>query len=189
METTRREKILDAALSLVAREGLAALTHRGTDAAAGLPLGSTSYYYRRKNDLLQAIIDRLAIRLQRESEVLKDTFTAILANQGHEVAFSFVADELVTCANEDRDLLIARLEIMLAASRDPDLNGATERLAQAAMRPMLFYLDLLAGQRADPDSAMSCAALLDGLMLPYATGQGTPPTATQLRAACSALLD
>ncbi|MDP3341222.1 TetR/AcrR family transcriptional regulator [Frigidibacter sp.] len=189
MGTTRREIILDAALSLVAREGLGALTHRGTDAAAGLPPGSTSYYFRRKADLLQALIDRLAERLQAESEVLKTAFTTILADQGRDAAFAFVADELVVCAHEDRDLLIARLEIMLAASRDPALSGASERLAQAAMRPMLFYVDLLAGHSADPVRAMACAALLDGLMLPYATGHGAPPTAAQVRAACSALLD
>lgn len=189
MKTTRREIILDAALALVAREGLASLTHRGTDAAAGLPSGSTSYYYRRKTDLLQAMIDRLALRLQAESEVLKAAFAAVLADQGREAAFAFVADELVVCADADRDLLIARLEIMLAASRDPALSGAGERLARAAMRPMLFYVDLLAGPGADPGRAMACAALLDGLMLPYATGQGTPPTAAQVRAVCSALLD
>jgi TetR/AcrR family transcriptional regulator, regulator of biofilm formation and stress response len=189
LETTRRDKILDAALALVARAGLAALTHRGTDAAAGLPSGSTSYYYRRKNDLLQAMIDRLAVRLQADSEVLQRAFTTTLADRGREAAFSFVADELVSCADADRDLLIARLEIMLAAARDPALSGASERLAQAAMRPMLFYLDLLAGQSADHARAMSCAALLDGLMLPYATGQGAPPTAAQVRAACGALLD
>ncbi len=189
MGTTRREIILDAALSLVAREGLGALTHRGTDAAADLPPGSTSYYFRRKADLLQALIDRLAERLQAESEVLKGAFTTILAEHGRDAAFAFVADELVVCAREDRDLLIARLEIMLAASRDPTLTGASERLAQAAMRPMLFYVDLLAGHSNDPARAMACAALLDGLMLPYATGHGAPPTAAQVRAACSALLD
>ncbi|MDR7125347.1 TetR family transcriptional regulator [Pseudotabrizicola sp. 4114] len=189
MITTRREIILDAALSLVAREGLAALTHRGTDAAAGLPPGSTSYYYRRKAELLEAMIDRLAERLQAESEELKSAFTTVLANQGREAAFAFVADELVVCADADRDLLIARLEIMLAASRDPALSGACERLAQAAMRPMLFFVDLLAGPAVGQGCAMACAALLDGLMLPYATGQGAAPTAAQVRAACSALLD
>ncbi len=168
---------------------MAALTHRGTDAVAGLPSGSTSYYYRRKNELLMALIDRLATRLQAESEAMKEAFTAILASGGHEAAFAFVANELVACADADRDLLIARLEIMLAASRDPALSGASERLAHAAMRPMLFYIDLLTGRKADADGAMACAALLDGLMLPYATGQGAPPTAAQVRAACSALLN
>jgi len=135
------------------------------------------------------MIDRLASRLQAESEVLKGTFTTILAEQGRDAGLAFIAEELVVCADADRDLLIARLEIMLAAARDPALSAASERLAQAAMRPMLFFLDLLAGPGADESRAMACAALLDGLMLPYATGHGLPPTVAQVRAACSALLD
>jgi TetR/AcrR family transcriptional regulator, regulator of biofilm formation and stress response len=189
LETTRRPQILDAALALVARDGLVALTHRGTDAVAGLPLGSTSYYYRRKSDLLEAALDRLAERLQADSEVLQAAFKRLLSDQGREAAFAFVAEELVACANADRDLFIARLEIMLAASRDPALRGASERLAHAAMRPMLFYLHLLAGGAADQSQATVCAALLDGLMLSYVTGQGNAPTVAQVRAACSALLE
>jgi TetR/AcrR family transcriptional regulator, regulator of biofilm formation and stress response len=189
LSNARRELILDAALSLVARDGIRALTHRGADAVASLPPGSTSYYYRRKADLLMALIDRLATRLQTESDDMKTAFTDILARCGREAAFAFVANELIVCANTDRDLFIARLEIMLAASRDPRLSAASERLAEAATQPMLFYIDFLGGQKAKYDDVKACAALLDGLMLPYAIGQGIPPTVAQVRAACSAMLD
>ena len=55
----RRAVIADAAIAVVADEGLRALTHRGIDAAAGLPAGSTSYYFRTRSELLTAIVDRV----------------------------------------------------------------------------------------------------------------------------------
>ncbi|HEX5919668.1 MAG TPA: TetR family transcriptional regulator, partial [Nocardioides sp.] len=42
----RRTVLLDAALELVGTQGMRGLTHRAVDAAAGLPAGSTSNYFR-----------------------------------------------------------------------------------------------------------------------------------------------
>ena len=56
---TRPELIADAAVSVLAREGLRGLTHRAVDAEAGLPAGSTSNCFRSRSTLLQAIAARL----------------------------------------------------------------------------------------------------------------------------------
>ncbi|WFR73994.1 TetR family transcriptional regulator [Prescottella defluvii] len=40
----RTALIADAAVTLIAQQGLRALTHRAVDRAAGIPEGSTSYY-------------------------------------------------------------------------------------------------------------------------------------------------
>ena len=42
----RRERLLDAAIELVGLQGLTALTHRAVDAAAGVPTGTASNYWR-----------------------------------------------------------------------------------------------------------------------------------------------
>ncbi|MGV8871539.1 MAG: TetR/AcrR family transcriptional regulator [Rhodococcus sp. (in: high G+C Gram-positive bacteria)] len=55
----RRTAIADAALAVVARDGLRALTHRAIDSALDYPAGSTSYYFRTKSDLLAAVAARL----------------------------------------------------------------------------------------------------------------------------------
>ncbi|OZD07300.1 hypothetical protein CH275_09190 [Rhodococcus sp. 06-235-1A] len=55
----RRTAIADAALTVVARDGLRALTHRAIDSALEYPAGSTSYYFRTKADLLAAVATRL----------------------------------------------------------------------------------------------------------------------------------
>lgn len=60
--TDRREAIADAAISLVAAEGLRSLTHRAIDRALDLPAGSTSYYARTRRQLIELMVHRLANR-------------------------------------------------------------------------------------------------------------------------------
>lgn len=58
----RRTLIVDSAIDLIATQGLRALTHRALDTALELPAGSTSYYFRTKRALVEAIVDRIATR-------------------------------------------------------------------------------------------------------------------------------
>lgn len=56
---TRAELVADAAVTVLARDGLRGLTHRAVDAEAGLPDGSTSNCFRSRSALLEAIAARL----------------------------------------------------------------------------------------------------------------------------------
>jgi DNA-binding transcriptional regulator YbjK len=61
----RRDRIARAALDLMTRSGLHELTHRRVAALAGVPLGSTTYHFAGRDELLLAAID-LAIADSRE---------------------------------------------------------------------------------------------------------------------------
>lgn len=61
-DTDRRAAIGDAAIGIVAREGLRSLTHRAIDRELALPGGSTSYYFRTRRQLIEAMVHRLAGR-------------------------------------------------------------------------------------------------------------------------------
>jgi len=65
----RRTQLLDAALAVVAEKGMKGLTHRAVDAAAALPQGTTSNYYRNRAMLVHAVLDRL---LQLDAELLQN---------------------------------------------------------------------------------------------------------------------
>lgn len=56
---TRAEVVADAAVTVLARDGLRGLTHRAVDAQAALPDGSTSNCFRSRTALLNAVLDRL----------------------------------------------------------------------------------------------------------------------------------
>ena len=57
---TRRSDLADAAIETLAAAGMRGLTHRAVDRRALLPEGSTSYYFRTRQALLQAVVERLA---------------------------------------------------------------------------------------------------------------------------------
>src|SRR5262245_38143106 len=67
---SRQEVLLDAAIAVLASQGSRGLTHRAVDAAAGLPSGSTSNYFKTREVLLEAVIERFASLERAGWEVL-----------------------------------------------------------------------------------------------------------------------
>ncbi|MFC4139798.1 MULTISPECIES: TetR/AcrR family transcriptional regulator [unclassified Microbacterium] len=59
---TTRERALEAAVLLVGEEGVRALTHGRVDAAAGLPKGSTSNWFRTRDALIAGVLVWIAER-------------------------------------------------------------------------------------------------------------------------------
>ncbi|WP_052851701.1 TetR/AcrR family transcriptional regulator [Streptomyces avicenniae] len=55
----RRERIVDAAVRVVERDGIAALSHRAVAAEADVPLGSTTYHFTDLDALLTAALERV----------------------------------------------------------------------------------------------------------------------------------
>src|SRR6266704_1018498 len=60
--SSRREELLDAAITVLGDRGIHALTHRAVDTAADLPAGSTSNHFRTRDALLDAVVERFAAR-------------------------------------------------------------------------------------------------------------------------------
>ena len=58
----RRDRIARAAIAVVAGQGINALTHRRVAAAAGVPLGSTTYHFATLDDLVAAALEKAAER-------------------------------------------------------------------------------------------------------------------------------
>src|SRR2546423_6179411 len=56
----RREQILDAALRVIGRSGRESVTHRAVAEEAGVPLGSTTYYFESRDDLLRQALEHVA---------------------------------------------------------------------------------------------------------------------------------
>jgi AcrR family transcriptional regulator len=174
-DDSRRTRLADAAISTLAREGSRGLTHRAVDRTAGVPEGSTSYYFRTRLDLLRAIVRRM-------SELDTASLPALAhADRGEfEEAFSASVQGLVT---DGRERQLARYELTLEATRRPELREAL--LANAVP-----IHDRLTGQLAalgvpDPgDRAQDLLALLDGLLfsrLTAADGASSPQALDAVR--------
>jgi DNA-binding transcriptional regulator YbjK len=190
MSTTkpaRREGILNGAIELLATRGLEGLTHRAVDEVAGLPQGSTSYYFPRKTLLLAAASQHLAALLEKDCDELQVGFADKAAKDGLDAAVDYVAQELVTYTDNSRHLFLARIELTLAAARRDDLADVGARLTAAARRPIAFFLKLISHGRADVPIE-TCAGLIDGITLMHATGQGPKPTTDQVAAVFRSIL-
>ena len=67
----RRAAIIDAAAEAVLTAGIGALSHRVVAAAAGVPLGSTTYYFSSLDELKAAAIEKLFVSdRERRAEML-----------------------------------------------------------------------------------------------------------------------
>src|SRR6478736_9694290 len=66
--TSRRDLLIDTALGVIAEHGVAGTTHRRVAAAAGVPLGSTTYYFADLGDLLGAAFARFADQISERFE-------------------------------------------------------------------------------------------------------------------------
>jgi DNA-binding transcriptional regulator YbjK len=147
----RRVRIADAALQLLAREGARGLTHRAVDAELALPSGSTSYYFRTRAALLAAAAERLIeLDMHDMAQISADS-----------AGVSQLLEQWLAPSARERSM--ARMELLLAAARDPELRI----IAKARAR---FIDQAVAGQRgAQQDDARALAtalvALVDGLTL------------------------
>ncbi|MFV2120146.1 TetR/AcrR family transcriptional regulator, partial [Streptomyces sp. Act-28] len=124
----RRDLIADAALSTVAAAGLRGLTHRAVDAAAGLPAGSTSYYFRTRSALISACYLRLA-ELSVADVDRWEAEHGVLDPDSAAEALAALLHHWLTAA---RDRQLARFELSLEAVRRPELRADLRAAGLAA---------------------------------------------------------
>jgi DNA-binding transcriptional regulator YbjK len=157
----RRDAIADAAIRLVATRGLRGLTHRAVDAEAGLPPGSTSYYLRTRSALLTACVNRM---------LAHDVSAAPIA--GGSSPLELMVQMAVTLTRDRPEDLIARYELSLEASRQPELRAAIDQ-AGRQLRAMLAQLLEELGIPDAEEAAWPAAAMMDGLLYDRVAGLGT----------------
>jgi len=156
----RRDAIADAAIHLVATRGLRGLTHRAVDTEAGLPPGSTSYYLRTRNALLTACVNRMLTR---------DVSGMPAGTQAEPV--ELLVGMTVGLAQDRPDDLVARYELSLEASRQPELRKAINEGGRE-LRAMLAQLLEGLGVPDASAAAWPVAAMMDGLLYDRVAGAG-----------------
>ncbi|MGB4778227.1 TetR/AcrR family transcriptional regulator [Microbacterium sp.] len=143
---SRPEVLADAAIHLIATEGLRALTHRAVDRYAELPQGSTSYYAPTRAALLELVARRLAERSLGDLRWLLDVLVSASPDIDHEARVYQIATMLaafVTRLVERSDDMRARYALVvdfidreplrgILTSRSP-LLGETLDLARSSL--------------------------------------------------------
>jgi DNA-binding transcriptional regulator YbjK len=122
---TRREEILDAAISVLGRHGVRAVTHRAVDAEAGLPMGSTSNYFRSRDTLFDGVVERFAAR---EREAFDEIAAAAHPTSPRDLA-EVLAAFVLSATGPRRELTVARFALLVEGAIRPSLQ---RRLASEA---------------------------------------------------------
>ncbi|MET9423261.1 MULTISPECIES: TetR family transcriptional regulator [unclassified Streptomyces] len=143
----RRTALLDAAIEVLAREGMRGLTLRAVDAEAGVPVGTCSNYFAHRGQLLGQIMRRTRERLTPDPAELADTLTA--PRDHHLVAR--LLRQVHQRMDNDRASYLAMLELRLEGARRPELGAELNKALAAELETNIrFHLDTgLPGDRTD----------------------------------------
>lgn len=165
MTQDRRQLLARTALQVLATAGARGLTHRAVDTRAGLPTGSTSYYFRSRTALLRACVEDLAAQDHADLDVM----APLLAAADGEALGQVLADVLLRWLSTDRERHIARYELSMEALRRPEL---AEDLHRSGTTIRQRVADVLAGLgAADPvEQAHWLVACLDGVVFDRLVG-------------------
>lgn len=165
----RRRELCDVAIGLLAEHGAKGLSHPRVDRAAGVPEGSTSYYFRTRSALIHAVAERVA---ELDLADLRSVIEADADTSRQAAVTRLAAVVMKSLTGDGLTRTRARIELLLEASRDPAISAVFHANSQT-------YLSLhreLAERSGDADpSAVDDRALLtvmfiSGLMLSAAAG-------------------
>jgi DNA-binding transcriptional regulator YbjK len=154
----RRDRLADAAIDLLAREGARGLTHRAVDSAAGEPAGTTSRYFRTRDALMRGVVERV-----------RDLHFADLARAPRgPVDPEAIADHLAGMAyhaiTTDQARHLAITELFLEGTRRPGLRAALSatRIAQIQL---MRDIHRAAGVNLSGEQAAALVTAITGLIM------------------------
>ncbi|GAA2264792.1 TetR family transcriptional regulator [Glycomyces scopariae] len=147
----RRERIIAACLDVIAASGVAGTSHRKVAAAAGVPLGSMTYYFSGMDELLREAFARFATSVSDEFE--RAMAAARTPAEARAALIALITD---TVFDSHRDLVLSH-ELYTLAAREPafrDLTNAWMARSRAALE-----------RHFDPATARMVDALIEGLTI------------------------
>lgn len=187
----RRRDLCDAAIELLADDGAKGLSHLKVDRKAGVPDGSTSFYFRTRSALLGAVAERL-------TELDLESLQSIADSAPGDHSSPSLLSQVVFQAGSEPQLsrTKARYELTMQAARDPAMAGILQQATDgftklhreilvqlmphgAALEPAviedlsnvtLTFINGLLQRFAHGDRIIDSPEQLDGILAAIATG-------------------
>lgn len=185
----RRRELCDAAIALLAREGIKGVTHLKVDRKAGLPDGTTSFYFRTSAALIRAAANRIA-----DLDLADLTAATRSHTRGDGPSAAAGLARLVIRSGTGARLARskARYELVMPSSRDA---GLAEAFSHNQERFLELHRDVVAGlcpagtdQDLINEKAYVLMTFISGLMLALARGDRTIDSAAQLLGIITAMV-
>jgi AcrR family transcriptional regulator len=155
----RKNAIIEAALELVGRDGIAGLSMRAVAAKAEIPLGAVGYYFDDKTDLIHAVYER---HIQRETERVGRAVARMGDNPSAAALGEHLADFVIEGLSSMRLHVLAEYEFTVEAARRPSL-AQTSSAWQSVLNGQLRSVMETLGSRSPKTDARLILAVLAGL--------------------------
>ncbi|KPI05975.1 transcriptional regulator, TetR family [Actinobacteria bacterium OV450] len=172
MASDRRTLLADAALDVLADEGIRGLTHRAVDRRAALPPGTTSAYFRTRAALLTGLVTRLVQRDQAELHMMAEALPPLRTVEELMDAMVMLTRQRLT--GEGRRRSLARYACAVESVRDPELRAILVPRENAGREAVRLFL----AERGVPDVDNRTHILLtciDGLVFDGLVSGGEVP--------------
>jgi DNA-binding transcriptional regulator YbjK len=186
----RRRDLCDAAIHLLAHDGAKGLSHLKVDRRAGVPDGTTSFYFRTRSALLRAVAERLAELDLASLQSVADSSGGRRKNPSP----SRLSQVVIQAGSEPQlSRTQARYELTMQATRDPALAAILQQATDGFTKLHREILVQLMPHGADLEAAVVedlsniTLTFINGLLLRFAHGDRIIDTPEQLDAILSAI--
>jgi TetR/AcrR family transcriptional regulator, regulator of biofilm formation and stress response len=157
----RRQLLLETTLSVIETEGVAAVTHRRVAELAGVPLGSTTYWFASRQEMLTEALAHFA---RLDIETVRRRF----APAGRRPSRRKLVDEFVAYLmpqfGANRSHTAAQYALLQEAAREPALEPAVRAWTEAWQAALTDLFAALGAGRPGLEARMFLA-MMDGLSL------------------------
>ena len=150
-DPNRRDRIIDACLTVIIEVGVDGASHRKIAEAADVPLGSMTYHFTGMHELLHEAFTRFAVGAS-DQLAARMSSAGDLEQAKEAVALAIISDIF----SSQRDLVLAH-ELYTLAARDADFREITNAWMARSRR--------ILEQHFDPVTARILDALIEGLTI------------------------
>lgn len=147
----RRDRIIDACLDVIAEGGVAGTSHRKVARAAGVPLGSMTYYFDGMDELLHEAFTRFATTVSERFE--QRMRAAPDAEAAREAVVALIVEDVL---GDTRELVLTH-ELYTLAARDVRYRTLTAAWMGRSRAALEHHFD--------PETARLLDALIEGLSI------------------------
>jgi DNA-binding transcriptional regulator YbjK len=189
----RRRDLCDAAIQLLADDGAKGLSHLKVDRKAGVPDGTTSFYFRTRSALLRAVAERLAELDLASLQSVADSADGRV-DDNPAPSPSRLSQVVIQAGSEPQfSRTKARYELTMQATRDPALAEILQQATDGFTKLHREILVQLMPHGAELESAVVddlsnvTLTFINGLLLRFAHGDRIIDSPEQLDLILSAI--
>ena len=162
----RKTEIIDAVLRVIGRDGILDVSMRAVAAEASVPLGTVTYYFSNKEELIEAGFLR---HTQRETARIVAAITRLSALAPADLARG-LADFVIQGLTEHREQLVAEYQFLNASVRRDSLQRASAAWLQSLAAHLEERLTAFSSSSPKTDARLILAVLagleVDNLSVP-----------------------